>query len=57
MGKTFLGVRDVDEEELRKFKVLDVERRIRLGEAITKAMKDYTENIRNKKKRRTLGIY
>ncbi len=50
MTKTFLGVRDVDEEELRKFKALAVERKMKLGDAITKAMKDYRADVKIRKK-------
>jgi len=39
MDKTFIGVRDVDEEAFRKFRALAIERRLKLGEALTEAMK------------------
>lgn len=51
MGKTFLGVRDVDEEALRKFKTLAVAKKLKLGEAITKALNEWAakENERKHK--------
>ena len=51
MGKTFLGVRDVDEEELRRFKAFAVEEKVRLGEAITRAMKIYRSEVKIRKKK------
>jgi len=41
MEKTFLGIRNVDKEELRKFKAIAIEDKLKLGEAITKAMMVY----------------
>ncbi len=38
MDKTFFAVRDVDEKAIRKFKALAVEERMKLGDALTKAM-------------------
>jgi hypothetical protein len=52
MEKTFIGVRDVDEETFRKFRSLSVERRMKLGEALTKAMLLMIEKQKNNKKER-----
>lgn len=38
MGKTFLGVRDVDVEILNKFKARAIENRLKMGEALTRLM-------------------
>ena len=43
MGKKFIGVRDVDEETFRKFKVMSVEEKMKLGLALTIAMKRLLE--------------
>lgn len=52
MSKTFLGVRDVDGEEWRKFRVAAIERKMKLGDAITKAMKKYREELKMIKKKK-----
>jgi hypothetical protein len=39
MEKINIGIRDVDEETFRKFRAMAIERKLRLGEAIDKAMK------------------
>lgn len=41
MVETFIGVRDVDEKTFRKFKAIMLEKRIKLGNALTKAMEAY----------------
>lgn len=38
MGKTFLGVREVDVEILNKFKARAIENRLKMGEALTRLM-------------------
>jgi len=43
MTKTFIGVRDVNEETFRKFKVISLVRKERLGEALNKAMNKFIE--------------
>ena len=43
MGKTFISVRDVDEETFRKFRARAIENRLNLGEALTLAMKELIE--------------
>lgn len=44
MAKTFIGVRDIDEDTFRKFRVLSIKRKIKLGEALTLAMNNILEN-------------
>ena len=44
MKKTFIAVRDVDEETFRKFKSLTSEERMKLGVALTIAMQDWIES-------------
>ena len=39
MGKTFIGVRDVDIEVFKKFRAMNIEERAKVGEALTKLMK------------------
>ena len=39
MKKTLVAVRDVDEETFRKFRSMTVEERMKMGEALTLAMK------------------
>ena len=50
MTETFIGVRDVDEETFRKFKAAMLEQKMKLGNALTKAMETYMkqQKIRNK---------
>jgi hypothetical protein len=40
MAKTFIGVREVDEETFRKFRARAIEKKLKLGEALTLAMKN-----------------
>lgn len=58
MEKIFVGVRDVDKEVFKKFRAMSVEKRMKLGEALTKAMIYWLakerEKIRNK---RLKGVY
>ncbi len=49
MPKTFIGVRDVDEETFRKFKIIAIQKRVRLGEALTRAMKTLIEQKESNK--------
>jgi len=44
MEKTFIGVRGVDEETFRKFRALAIQKRLRLGEALTEAMEKTMED-------------
>jgi len=48
MAKTFVGVREVDEETFRKFRARAVEERFKLGYALTLAMKTWIEKEKNK---------
>jgi len=50
MEKTFIAVRDVDKEAFRKFRAMSVAERLKLGEALTIAMKRLIEE---KEKRKT----
>ena len=43
MEKTFIGVRDVDEATFRKFRALAVQERMKLGEALSLAMRKLLE--------------
>ena len=49
MKKTFIGVRDVDEEIFRKFRVFSIKRKIKIGEALTIAMKNILKKEANTK--------
>ena len=49
MGKTFIGVRDVDEESFRKFRAKAIEEKMRLGLALTLAMKNLLEEKKKSK--------
>ncbi|MBI2451667.1 hypothetical protein HYV50_01150 [Candidatus Pacearchaeota archaeon] len=50
MEKTFVGVRDVDMETFRKFRARAIEKRVRLGEALTRAMREFLEEEKEKNK-------
>ena len=56
MTETFIGVRNVDEETFRKFKVAMLGNKMRLGSALTKAMETYMrqQEIQNKPLTRNL---
>jgi hypothetical protein len=43
MGKRFIGVREVDEETFRKFRALAIAKRVKVGEALTRAMREFLE--------------
>ena len=43
MGKTFIGVRDVDEETFRKLRIIAIAKRRNLGELLTRAINKYVE--------------
>lgn len=49
MTKTFISVRDVDQETFRKFRSMTVEERNKLGDALTKAMEKALEERANRK--------
>ncbi len=46
MTKTFVAVRGVDEEVFRKFRATSIEERMKLGDALTKAMRHWLEEER-----------
>ena len=48
MPKTFIGVRDVDEETFRKFRARAIARRMALGTALTQAMRNALRETREK---------
>jgi len=43
MDETFIGVRGVDEKIFRKFRALAVSERMKLGKAISLAMRDFLQ--------------
>lgn len=43
MGKTMISVRDVDEDVFRKFRSMSVEERMKIGPALTRAMRKFLE--------------
>jgi hypothetical protein len=55
MEKTFVGIRDVDEETFRKFRSLAIERKMKIGEALSLAMKKMM-NDKNKEGKKKIGI-
>ena len=48
MAKTFISVRDVDEETFRKFKSLAIAERLKIGAALTHAMQRQLEGRKKK---------
>ena len=48
MEKSFIGVRDVDDDTFRKFRAMAIEEKMKLGEALTKAMKLMIEENKHK---------
>lgn len=55
MEKTFVGIRNVDEETFRKFRSLAIERKMNIGEALNLAMKKMIAN-KNKEEKKETGI-
>jgi len=49
MEKTFIGVREVDKEIFRKFRARIIEEKLKLGVALTLAMKLWMEKEKQKK--------
>lgn len=49
MKKAFIGVRDVDAEVFRRFRARAIAQKLRLGDAITQAMKKSLENKETEK--------
>jgi hypothetical protein len=57
MEKTFVGIRDVDVETFRRFRVLAIERKMKIGEALNIAMKNMMiDKDKNKKKSGIINI-
>jgi len=56
MSKTFISVRDVDEEVFRKFRAMTIEEKIKLGEAVTRAMKVLLEEVRENKRKKLKSV-
>jgi len=54
MTKTFIGVREVDEEIFRKFRAKAVEEKLNLGDALNLAMKKWLAEEKKKKDPRNL---
>ena len=50
MEKSFIGVRDVDDDTFRKFRAMAIEEKMKLGEALTKALKLMIEENKHKRK-------
>lgn len=55
MEKTFVGIRNVDEETFRKFRILAIERKMKIGEALNLAMKKMIAS-KNKEGKKGTGI-
>jgi len=49
MEKTFIAVRDVDKEAFRKFRAMSVNEKLKLGDALTIAMRKLIEEKEGKK--------
>ncbi|MBS3075289.1 hypothetical protein J4429_02400 [Candidatus Pacearchaeota archaeon] len=49
MEKTFIGVREVDEETFRKFRAMVIENKMKLGYALSQAMRKMIEENMKKK--------
>jgi hypothetical protein len=45
--KTFVGIREVDEEVFREFRANAVRRKMKLGDAVSRAMKQWVERNRH----------
>lgn len=56
MAKTFIAVRDVDEETFRKFKAVSVEEKMKLGDAVTKAMQLWVETKKEREEKKPSNI-
>lgn len=55
MAKTFIGVREVDEETFRRFRARAVQERLKLGYALTLAMKYWMEKEKDKGSKKLKG--
>lgn len=49
MEETFIGIRGVNKETFRKFRAVNIEEKLKLGEAMTIAMENYLEKRKLKK--------
>lgn len=52
MGKSFIAVRDVEEETFKRFKMYAIEQHIKIGDALTTAMntllkQEHTKKLKN----------
>lgn len=56
MSETFIGVRNVDEDIFRKFKVAMLAQKMKLGTALTKAMSNYMQQHETQNKPRTVNL-
>ncbi len=56
MTNTFIGVREVDEDTYNKFRSLSIKQRLKLGEALTLAMKVYIDKSKDQCKKKFLQI-
>lgn len=52
MARTFISVRDVDEETFRKLRALAIARKMNIGEALTKAMRKFLEEEKSREEKR-----
>lgn len=52
MPKTFIGVRDVDTETFQRFRTRSTAERLRLGDALSKAMSFWLQHQQKPKKRK-----
>lgn len=56
MGKSFIGVRDVDDKVYNQFRTVSVERKLKLGEALTQAMMEFIEKNKEKEVKKFLQV-
>ena len=56
MAKISVGIRDVDKETFIQFKAMTVEKGMKLGEALEKAMERYLEKQKNRDLEESLHI-
>ena len=54
MAKTFIGVREVDEDAFRRLRALAIAKRLKLGEALTRAINKFVEEEKLKEKGKKL---
>lgn len=56
MEKTFIGVRDIDTEVFRKFRALAIQKNLKLGEALSKAMEKMIKEKINEEKKNKVNV-